>query len=81
MISRFLVRCFELKPARFVSLMRVGCENHFLDHGEAVFFAQVTVHFHRQSTTIFVTEPAANRGNIHTGLDAGGGEEMTEVSG
>lgn len=41
--------------------------------------AEVAVHSHGQGSTILVSEPAADCGNVDAGFNAGGGEEVAQV--
>src|SRR6266852_1081646 len=60
-------------------LGRFVAETHPLDHGEAVFLAQVAINLHRQRAAVFMTKPPADGGNVHARLDARCREEMAKV--
>lgn len=54
-------------------------ERDFLSHFVRVLVAQVTVNFHRQHSAVFVTEPQRNGWNVHSGFNAPGREQVTQI--
>ena len=67
-------------------MKKLGLPN-YSSHSCAAFFrgrcgmliAKVAVGFHCQRSAVLVSEPAGDGGNIYTGFDAGGSEQMAEV--
>ena len=54
-------------------------EQNLLDGGETMLLAKVPIHTHRECSSVFVAEAAAESGNVHAGFNARRGEEVTEI--
>jgi hypothetical protein len=62
-----------------INLNHGACERDTLGLLEAVLVAEVAVDLHRERPAVLVSEALRDGGDVHSGFDAGGGEEVAKI--